>query len=186
MAVSVTVNEIAREGAEVLLGVARLGDGGARGWWRSSAMDSEVGGFILGNAFPRTARVAGAELALLSATRRHRQVLERPSAIHLFSDHLPFRQWTAAWLAEQKTGPVNPLLALLEAFDAAAASVWLGERVGSRSEKGSAVPGALDLGRVSAAELAKPEDALQIARRLAVHYLEMNTFEPPYLNLAER
>lgn len=53
--------------------------------------------------FRRTSKVVGAELAVLSATRRHRQILPRETAVHLFSPYLPFVGWTRAYLAEQKT-----------------------------------------------------------------------------------
>jgi hypothetical protein len=72
-------------------------------------------GFALAG-FRRTAAVVGAELALLSATRRHRQVLPRPTAVHLFSPHLPFAGWTRAHLAEQKTSNGRTLIHDLRAW----------------------------------------------------------------------
>ena len=70
-------------------------------------MNPDVGGFILGNTFPRTAPGRRGRTCASLGNARHRQVLERSSAVHLLSDHLAFRRWTAAWLAEQKTGPTD-------------------------------------------------------------------------------
>lgn len=53
--------------------------------------------------FRRTSKVVGAELGLLSAIRRHRQILPRDTAVHLFSPYLPFAGWARAYLSEQKT-----------------------------------------------------------------------------------
>lgn len=88
----------------LVLGVARLGEADLAGWWSSQGLNPAVRFALAG--FRRTGRVMGAELALLSATRRHRQILPRPKAVHLFSPHLPYLGWTQAYLAELKsTGP---------------------------------------------------------------------------------
>src|SRR5437870_1265013 len=52
------------------LGVARLGEADLAGWWSSQGM-TETGRYILEDLFPRTWPVAGAELAVLCAAKRH-------------------------------------------------------------------------------------------------------------------
>lgn len=95
----------------LVLGVARLGEADLAGWWSSHGMNSSVAFALAG--FPRTSRIVGAELALLSAERRHRQVLPRETAIHLFSSRLPFFAWTSAYMAEQKSNGGSPLVSAL-------------------------------------------------------------------------
>ena len=73
---------------DLLLGVARLGEAGLRGWWQSHGLD-QAGQYVLGGSFPRTWRCAALELAIASAKRRHEETLGRPTALHLFSDELP-------------------------------------------------------------------------------------------------
>lgn len=92
------------DAVRLVLGVARLGEADLTGWWSSQGLNPGVRFALAG--FRRTGRVVGAELALLSATRRHRQLLPRTNAVHLFSPHLPYLGWTQAYLAELKsTGP---------------------------------------------------------------------------------
>lgn len=181
------LDRIAREGSRLLLGVARLGDRDLRGWWKSSAMDADVGQFVLGNTFPRTGRLAGAELLVLSAARRHRQVIDRPNAVHLFSDRLRFHRWTQAWLAEQKTGVVDEVIGELEAWtDPSMAVTTLSEWIGVPMPAGEAVAGAVSLGRVPATVLVDAEGRLGLARSMAACYLAMVEFTPPYVNVSEK
>jgi hypothetical protein len=180
------LDRIATEGCRLLLGVARLGDRDLRGWWNSSAMDNEVGQFVLSNTFPRTARLVGAELALMSAARRHSQVLDRPNAIHLFSDRMHFHRWTKAWLSEQKTSVVDGVVGEIEGWsDVDAASKTLAEWAGVATPLSEAVVGALNLGRVPSSELKEPERELDLARRFASCYATMDQFTPPYVNVSE-
>lgn len=92
----------------LVMGVARLGEGDLARWWSSQGLNPAVRFALAG--FRRTGTVIGAELALLSAARRHLQILPRPTAVHLFSAHLPFIGWTRAYLAEQKTVDTSELL----------------------------------------------------------------------------
>ncbi len=115
-------------GIRVVLGVARLGEADLAGWWSSQGLNPAVRFALAG--FRRTGAVLGAELALLSAERRHRQVLPRASAVHLFSPHLPYLGWAQADLAEQKSAGPCPLLDELSAWSTveeavAALRAWL-------------------------------------------------------------
>jgi len=47
--------------------------------------------------------MAAAELDIKAAAVRHNDLIDRPNAVHLFSDNWPVRRWTSAWVAEQKT-----------------------------------------------------------------------------------
>jgi len=98
----------------LVLGVARLGEGDLARWWSSQGLNPAVRFALAG--FRRTGTVVGAELALLSAARRHHQVLPRPTAVHLFSPHLPFIGWTSAYLAELKSVGTSELLEELRAW----------------------------------------------------------------------
>lgn len=81
--------------------------------------------------FRRTSKIVGAELAVLSATRRHRQILPRTTAVHLFSPQVPFAAWTRAYLAEQKATGDSPIVDELLGWTTADAArveltLWLG------------------------------------------------------------
>ena len=185
MVVAAEKGQVTFEGCRLLLGVARLGDRDLRGWWRSSAMDVDVGRFVLHNTFPRTGRLAAAELLVLSATRRHRQVLDRPNALHLFSERLHFARWTQAWLAEQKTAGASTVIDELESWsdvETATSSLrrWIGDLDPPTAEP---VVGAVNLGRLPESELEAPTQLLEVAKQLAYQFLTMTEFEPPYLNI---
>jgi hypothetical protein len=180
------VDSVALEGCRLLLGVARLGDRDLHGWWRSSAMDTDVGGFVLGNAFPRTGRIVAAELLILSASRRHAQVIDRRNAVHLFSERLGFLQWTRAWLSEQKTGEINQLIAELEGWTSATeAAEQIANWASSEFPKGEDAGGGFSVGRVPSAVLNDPFSALVIARKLAAGYAQSADFRPPFFNVGE-
>ena len=97
------------------LGVARLGEMDLRGWWRSHGV-TQAGRYVLQRAFARTWRHTALELDVLSAARRHDDILGRPTALHLFSDQLPFRRLAGAWLAEGKTDGSGLLLDRLQGW----------------------------------------------------------------------
>lgn len=169
----------------LVLGVARLGEADLKGWWNCHGL-SEVGQFVLDRAFPRTARSAGLELDLLSARRRHDDALSgRPTALHLFSDELPFRRWASAWLSEQKmASPLDPLFDELAVWDVATAVGTLREQAGE-PEEGEAIADGLRLGRIRRADLDDESELSSVARRLASAYTEIDgTFLAPYFDLA--
>jgi hypothetical protein len=88
----------------LVVGVARLGEKDLRGWWKGHAID-RTGQYVLSSMFRRTWKPAALELDMAAASRMHRELLGRSTALHLFSDLLPFRRWAIGWLAEQKTAP---------------------------------------------------------------------------------
>ncbi len=156
-----------------------------RGWWNCHGLD-RVGSFVLKRTLPRTWRSAALELDILSAHRRHEDALaERKSALHLFSDELPFRRWATAWLSEQKTADrVDELLVEL--------GEWNSDMAMSRLRKwteepapGEVLASGLRLGRVRIPSHEDMETLEDIAHRLAAAYLGLDeSFRAPYLDLA--
>ena len=169
----------------LVLGVARLGEADLRCWWSCHGLD-EVGSYVLKRMLPRTWRSAALELDVLSARRRHEDALaQRKSALHLFSDELPFRRWASAWLSEQKTADrVDELLVELGEWNSDTAlnrlREWTHEPV-----PGEVLAGGLRLGRVRMPSHEDTEALESIARRLAAAYLSLDeSFRAPYFDLA--
>ena len=168
-----------------MLGVARLGEADLRGWWNCHGLD-EVGSFILKRMLPRTWRSAALELDVLSARRRHEDALaQRKSALHLFSDELPFRRWATAWLSEQKTADcVDELLVELEEWNSDTATSRIAEWA-DEAPPGEVLAGGLRLGSVRMPSHEDMEALESIARRLAGAYIRLDeSFRAPYLDLA--
>lgn len=170
---------------KMVLGVARLGEVDLRGWWNCHGLDRS-GSFVLGRAFRRTAGPAGLELDMLSARRRHDDALaRRSSALHLFSDGLPFRRQASAWLSEQKTAPVpDPLFDELAGWDVALAEVSLcagSVDIGPTE----ALADGLRLGQLDRSDLDDDVEMASVARRLAAAYADLGPiFKAPYFDLA--
>ena len=176
---------IANSVVQLVLGVARLGEVDLMGWWGSHGLD-QAGSFVLKRTLPRTWRVAALELDVLSAGRRHDDALSsRRSALHLFSDELPFRRWAAAWLSKQKTSVgVDELLEELGGWDGRAATERLREWAGG-PESGETIGNGLLLGRVVRPDLEDDAVLGVIAHRLASAYLRLDeAFKAPYFDLA--
>lgn len=172
------------EAIQLLLGVARIGETDLAGWWGGHGVD-RAGSYVLSRAFHRTWRCAGMELDILMAVRRHDASLGgRRTALHLFSDELPFRRWTNSWLSEQKTSfPPDPLLAEIATWDLETATSVLREWAGPPSD-GEEVAGGLLLGRRSIEDIANPETVSQMARLLASTYPSLGSqFRAPYFDL---
>jgi hypothetical protein len=166
----------------LVLGVARLGEQGLRGWWRSHGL-GKGGQYVLSRSFPRTGRAAALELDILSATHRHNDLLERSSALHLFSSAFPFRRWAEAWLSEQKTLAPDPLFDELAGWDLDHALETLRSWAGD-SARGEQVGEGLLLGQVTQAELDDHDQLLPYARLLAGAYLDQDaSLRPPYFDL---
>ena len=117
----------------------------------------------------------------------HNELLGRPTAIQLFSDLLPFRRWSLAWLAEQKTvAEPDALLDTLETWTAEASTDALQAWCRSTDRpRGKPLGEGLHLGRITATELADPSTLQEIARHLAGSYLDQGPhLRPPYFDLA--
>ncbi len=170
----------------LVLGVARLGENDLRGWWQGHALD-RTGHYVLSNMFRRTWRPAALQLDISAAARMHDEMLGRSTALHLFSDLLPFRRWATGWLAEQKTTDVDSeLLAKLEAWTASQAVSTLREFCGDiEPPQGETLGNGLLLGRLSSADLDDPAMLLRTARMLGVSYLDQTeALRSPYFDLS--
>ncbi|MHB8660003.1 MAG: BrxE family protein [Solirubrobacteraceae bacterium] len=175
-----------RDVIRLVLGIARLGENDLRGWWNGHALD-RTGQYVLSSMFRRTWRSGALQLDVSAATRMHDELLGRSTALHMFSDGLPFRRWATGWLGEQKTKEgVADLLTTLETWSADQAMStlrsWSG---GIESPEGESLGNGLLLGRLSSADLEDHGVLLQTARRLSVSYLgQTGVLRPPYFDLA--
>jgi len=170
----------------LVLGVARLGENDLRGWWQGHALD-RTGQYVLSSMFRRTWRPAALQLDVSAAARMHDELLGRSTALHLFSEMLPFRRWATGWLAEQKTTDVSPdLLANLEGLTVDKAVQTLRDFCGGIAPPGGETLGnGLLLGRLSSTDLDDPAMLLQTARLLGASYLDQTgALHPPYFDLA--
>jgi hypothetical protein len=168
----------------LVLGIARLGEAELRGWWQAHGL-GQVGRYVLGDVFHwRTAKASGLELDVLSASRRQEQILARPTALHLFSDWLPFRRLALAWLAERKTAASDPLLDRLAAWDLDSASRDLAEWTASAQPSAEVVGPGLLLGALTPRELEDEVALRSVARQLGATYLNQGAeLRPPYFDL---
>lgn len=174
----------------LVLGVARLGEADLRGWWRSHGLDA-AGSYVLSGLFPRTWRSAALQLDISSAKRMHEDLLDRPTAVHLFSDQLPCRRWAQAWLDEQTTLDPHPFFAELQQWDESTAlgtlQGWAAEAdavVHSQGAAAEELGRGLRLGTIERAALDEARQVERAAARLAAAYLDQGLeLRPPYLDL---
>lgn len=170
------------EGIRLVLGIARLGEQGLRGWWRSHGL-GKGGQYVLATAFPRTAKPAALELDVVSAARRHDDLLGRPTALHLFSSAFPFRRWAEAWLAEQKTLAPDALFDELANWNVDSALATLRDWAGD-PPAGESIGEGLLLGQLTNEEMVNDEASVSYAKLLAAAYLNQNAnLRPPYFDL---
>lgn len=160
--------------------VARLGEADMRNWWGSRCFGA-AGRVVLKQRLPRTWRMAAVELDLASARNRHNDAIDRPNAVHLFSDRWPVRRWTTAWVAEQNTeSEPSELFAQLE-------TITLDEmeaRLRTESKpKIDAVVGALRVGSIDRAHLDDQGAIAGAVATLAAAYIGLETFAAPYLEV---
>ena len=176
------VNETVR----LVLGVARLGETDLAGWWSTHGLDS-AGRWVLARAFRRTWRSAALEIDVESAARRHADATAgRETALHLFSDELPFRRWATSWLAEQKTASeTSSLFGELASWDLDAARASLADWSGSQPST-EVIGEGLRLGTLRRGDLEEVEALLRVARQLAAAYGAIDhVFRVPYFDLQE-
>jgi hypothetical protein len=170
---------------KLLLGIARLGEADLFGWWRSRGL-TETGEYVLGSALPRTWAWSALEGDVLSAVTRHEEVLGRPTAIHLFADRLPAKQWAIGWLREQKVaGRTDGFLARVRGWNRETALRDIGEWAAVQPPRGTTLAEGRLLGSVSGEELQAPGRAETIIRMLAAAYVDRpEAFRFPYFDLA--
>ena len=172
-------------GARVVLAVARLGESDLAGWWRSHGLDG-VGEYVLSDLFPRTATIAGAEIAVLSAVKRHADALpDRDDVLHLFGEPLPAFAEALAYLAELKTGGDQSFLDELRGWVSRDAADNALESQTGEAPPGERIGRTMRLGKMTADALDDPERAGTAARALAAAYVGQGSdFIVPYYDLA--
>jgi len=170
---------ITRLQIDTLLAVIRLGDADRLGWWRSHSLD-EAGEYLLAHMFPNTWMATGVELAMESSRIRHNMALNRPTAIHLFSDYLPFHRELRAWLIQRKLDKDFEPLAWLPDAPVGQLRVNLGApSAGERRGDG------IYLGDIPRRSLDDSAALQECLARLASAYAGLDDrFAAPYLDLA--
>lgn len=167
---------------ESAIRVARLGEADLRNWWGSRSFGA-AGRVVLKQRLPRTWRMAAVELDLASAANRHNDAIDRPNAVHLFSDRWPVRRWTAAWVAEQKTEEEpSEIFELLETATIDAIEIRLRA---DRMPRVESLGGALRVGTIERTLLEDPVPVADAVRTLAAAYVGLETFAAPFLEVIE-
>ena len=167
-----------------VLAVARLGEVGLRDWWGSHGL-ATAGRYVLSASFPHTWRATAVELDIISATRRHEAILGRPTAVHLFSDQLPFRRRAVAWLAETKTGAAEAsYLEHLEELDTDGVIEHLRGQVTIPLTSAEPTGPGLLLGKLNESELNDEATLSSVLQLLVAAYLDQSeSLRPPYFDL---
>lgn len=168
----------------LVLAIARLGESDLAGWWGTHGLD-RAGRYVLSRSFRRTWRSAALELDVEAAARRHNDATAgRRTALHLFSDELPFRRWARAWLAEQKTvSDVSDLFEELAGWDLQTARHRITEWAGD-SPPYEFVGGGMRLGALSRVETEDTNSLMSVCGLLAGSYLHIDDqFRVPYFDL---
>lgn len=171
--------------SHLVVGVARLGETDLAGWWRSHGLDA-VGDYVLPDLFPRTAPIVGAELAVLSAAKRHVDALpDRDDIVHLFGEPLPAFAQAIAWLAELKTGGDASFLQQLRGWNTVEEARAGLAKLSGEPPPGERIGGTFRLGRLWVEDLADPVHAETISKALAAAYAgQGRTLAVPYFDLA--
>jgi hypothetical protein len=165
---------------KLLLAVARLGEADLFDWWRSRGL-AQAGEYVLGSAFPRTWQWSALEGSVLSAARRHEEVLGRPTALHLFSDRLPAMRYAIGWLREQKVaGSHDGLLSSLRAWTREIAPRDMAGWAAVQPPKGELVAEGRRLGVVATQDLQAPDRCENLIRLLAAAYADQPREELRY------
>ena len=160
--------------------VARLGEMDCRGWWGTRSFGA-AGRVVLKQRLPRTWRMAALELDIAAAGNRHNDVIDRPNAVHLFSDNWPARRWASAWVAEQKTA--TPPDSLFEELETASIE-WLVADLGEPLRRLDTSSRAVRVGSISRAELGFPATVANAVAELAAAYAGLKGgFAVPYLEV---
>lgn len=168
----------------LVVAIARLGEADLSGWWRSHGLDA-VGDYALPDLFPRTAMVAGTEIAVLSAAKRHSDALpDRDDVVHLFGEPLPAFAGALAWLSELKTGGEQGFFHELRSWTSLeVAHGAMADLTGERPP-GERLGGTVRLGAVTDEALADPRQVGEITRALAAAYVgQGRDLSVPYYDL---
>jgi len=159
--------------------VVRLGEADRRGWWGTQSFGA-AGRVVLKQRLPRTWRMAAVELDIAAATNRHNEVIDRPNAVHLFSDNWPVRRWASSWVAEQKTA--DPAADVFEELETVSQDALLSE-LGASGWEANGEAAAVRVGDVREADLESPDSLGPLVARLGAVYAGADRFVVPYLEV---
>ncbi len=173
---------LVRRAVETVLVVARLGEVDRCGWWGTRSF-GVAGRVVLKQRLPRTWRMAAIELDIAAAANRHNGVIDRPNAVHLFSDNWPVRRWASAWVAEQKTErPPDSLIGFVESATTEELLARLGAGEVLDAPSGSAVR----VGSISSVEIENAEAITRSVSALSGAYRALGPqFVVPYLEVEQ-
>jgi hypothetical protein len=145
-----------------------------------------VGEYVLPDLFPRTAPVAGAELAVFSAAKRHADALpDRDDVVHLFGEPLPAFAGALAWLAELKTSGDQSFLEQLRGWSSTDMGHEALARLTGEAPPGERIGATIRLGKLAPETLADPDRSAAAAQALAAAYVGQGTdLAVPYYDLA--
>ncbi len=132
--------------------------------------------------------MAAVEIDIASAAHRHNEIIDRPNAVHLFSDVWLVRRWATAWVAEQKTTtPAHPIFKNLESISFEGLASWLtGGDPGVHPTRPSFIGQAVRVGIVSKSDFDSPQHLAEPVKRLAATYAGMSAdFAVPYLEVTD-
>ena len=181
MTSAISTNDVDEIVASVIR-VARLGEADLRNWWGSRSFGA-AGRVVLKQRLPRTWRMAAVELDLASAANRHNDVIDRPNAVHLFSDRWPVRRWTAAWVAEQKTE--DEPSEIFEQLETATLDAIEARLRTNKMPWVEPLGGALRAGKIDRSSLEDPVAVAEAVRTLAAAYVGLETFAAPFFEVIE-
>lgn len=178
----VTSNSAADKIVRQVLTVARLGETDHFGWWGTRSFGA-AGRVVLQQRVPRTWQMAAIELDVASAANRNNDVIDRPNAVHLFSDNWPVRRWASAWVAEQKTS--QPPDGFFDRLENASADELLADLPPVMHQLDSS-SNAVAIGEVSASNFDQPDLLLPSVEHLVSAYAVLRSdFTVPYLEVED-
>ena len=129
--------------------------------------------------------MAAVEIDIASAAQRHNEIIDRPNAVHLFSDVWLVRRWATAWVAEQKTAtPAHPIFNDLESISLEDLTSWL--TGGGPPTQPTSVGQAVRIGSTSKSDFGSAERLVEPVKKLAATYAGLGAlFAVPYLEVTD-
>ena len=127
--------------------------------------------------------MAAVELDLASAANRHNDIIDRPNAVHLFSDRWPVRRWAAAWVAEQKTE--DEPSEIFEQLETATLDAIEDHLRIDKKPRVESLGDALRVGAIDRLLLEDPGVVAVAVRTLAAAYVGLGTFAAPFLEVTD-
>ncbi len=127
--------------------------------------------------------MAAVELDLASATNRHNDVIDRPNAVHLFSDRWPVRRWATAWVAAQKTE--DEPSEIFEFLESATLGAIEADLRAEKKPKVESLGDALRVGTIERPLLGDHAAVADAVRTLVAAYIGLETFAAPFLEVTD-